>query len=62
MWASKLLTLQVTIVSVLLTAITIALAVEHPEWSPTGLSGVTEWSTTPPHQINELIKLLATPN
>jgi hypothetical protein len=33
MWASKLLTLQVTIMSVLLTAITIALAVEHPEWS-----------------------------
>jgi hypothetical protein len=50
------------IVSVLLIAITIALAVEHPEWSPTSLSGVTEWSTMPPAQINELIKLLATPN
>ncbi len=62
MWASKLLTLQVTIMSLLLTAITIALAVEHPEWSPTGLSGVSEWATTPPHQINDLTKLLAIQN
>ena len=61
MGASKLLTLQVTIISVSLSAITITLAVEHPEWGPTGLSG-TEWSTTPPHQIKDLIKLLATPN
>jgi hypothetical protein len=62
MWASKLLTLQVTIISVLLAAITITLAVEHPEWSPTGLSGVAEWATAPPHQIDEAAKLLATPN
>jgi hypothetical protein len=62
MWASKLLTFQVTSISVLLAAITIALAVEHPEWSPTGLRGVTEWKTTPPHQIDEFVRLLAAPN
>jgi hypothetical protein len=67
MWASKLLTIQVTSISVLLAAITITLAtitlaVEHPEWSPTGLRGVTEWRTTPPHQIDEFVKLLAAPN
>jgi hypothetical protein len=62
MWASKLLTIQVTSISVLLAAIAITLAVEHPEWSPTGLRGVTEWRTTPPHQIDEFVKLLAAPN
>jgi hypothetical protein len=59
MWASKLLTIQG--ISVLLAAITVTLAVEHPEWSPTGLRGVTEWRTTPPHQIDEFVKLLAAP-
>jgi hypothetical protein len=42
---------------VLLAAITITLAVEHPEWSPTGLRGVTEWKTAPPQQIDEFVRL-----
>jgi hypothetical protein len=62
MWASKLLTFQVMSISVLLAVITIRLAVEHPEWSPTGLRGVAEWKTTPRHQIDDSVKLLATPN
>jgi hypothetical protein len=62
MWASKLLTFQVMSISVLLAVITIRLAVEHPEWSPTGLRGVAEWKSTPRHQIDDFVKLLAVPN
>jgi hypothetical protein len=51
--ASKALAFQVTLISVLLAAITIALAVEHPEWSPNGLTGV--WKTTSPHQVYDFI-------
>jgi hypothetical protein len=62
MRASKLMTFQVASISVLLAAITITLAGEHPEWSPTGLRGVTEWKTAPPQQIDEFVRLLAAPN
>jgi hypothetical protein len=55
--SNKTFTFQVTIISMLLAAITIALAVEHPEWSPNGLRGVSEWKTTSPHQRYEFIFL-----
>jgi hypothetical protein len=53
----KTSTFQVTIISALLVAITIALAVEHPEWSPNGLRGVRELKTTSPNQMDEFIFL-----
>ncbi len=56
--ASKILPFQITIIGVLLAALTIELSVEHPEWSPDGLM---ELKTMPPAQIDQRIRLLAVP-
>jgi hypothetical protein len=58
MTASRLLTLQITLISLLFVVITIKLFVDHPEWSPNGL---IELRTALPHQAAERIRLLATP-
>ncbi len=58
MTANKLLTFQIAVISLLFAMITIKLFVDHPEWSPNGL---TELRTVVQHREDARIKLLATP-
>jgi hypothetical protein len=59
MRASNLLTFQITIITLLFAAITVEISVKHPEWSPTGLTGL---ESALPYQMDERIKLLAVPH
>lgn len=58
MRASKTLTLQLTVISLLFAVLTVKLSIDHPEWSPNGL---TELRTALPHQMSSRMKLIATP-
>jgi hypothetical protein len=58
MRASKLLALQLTVIRLLSAVLTVKLSVDHPEWSPNGLS---ELRTVLPHRTNSDLRLFATP-
>ncbi|MFY9694498.1 MAG: hypothetical protein WA776_22415 [Xanthobacteraceae bacterium] len=58
MRASKTLAFQLTVISLLFAVLTVKLSVDHPEWSPNGL---TEIRMALPHQMDSQIRLVATP-
>jgi hypothetical protein len=58
MRASKVFVFQITVVSLLCAILTIKLSIDHPEWSPDGL---TELRAPLPHQIDEKSNAVATP-
>jgi hypothetical protein len=58
MRASKTLTFQLTVISLLFAVLTVKLSIDHPEWSPNGL---TELRTALPHHVDGRLRLIATP-
>jgi len=54
----RLLAFQLTVISLLCAVLTIKLCIDHPEWSPNGL---TELRSALPHQMAVPMNIPATP-